>query len=174
MSSFDDPNDREDVPFPAHGPVNVPDAFEMAAQAAQAQGMPLPAGLVPPVPMVPLRLGGAARAAAPGLSPINTPEQVLAVLSRLNPEKIRLAGQIFGRAAAPEAALLGILSRVDPPILTSLLGLSRDILLSLAPDGQRPPTDLLVNLELLGTVLTVMSRPQQNAQAVQAIGMLLG
>lgn len=166
MSSFDDPNDREDVPFPAHGPVNVPDAFEMAAQAAHAQGMPLPPALAPPVPMSPMRLAGP--------SAINTPEQVLAVLARLNPEKVRLAGAVFGRAAAPEAALLGILCRVDPPVLTGLLGLASDILAACQPSQGRQPSDALINLELLGTVLTVMSRPQQNAQALQAIGMLLG
>jgi hypothetical protein len=176
FNDLSDPNEREDVPFPAHGPVNVPDAFEMAAQAAQAAGYPFPPAMAPPVPMArpqqPMRLVNRAGAAAPALSAINSPMQVLEILARLNPEKVRLAGTIFGRSAGSEGALLAALCRVDPPVLTALLSLAGDIMQAVGNAGE--PNDLLVNLELLGTVLQVMAKPQQNAQALQAIGLLLG
>lgn len=168
MSSFDDHNEREDVPFPANGPVNVPDAYEMAQQA-YPQMAPVSATLGRPAPL--MRLG---QTTAPALSPINSPMEVLAMLRRLNPEKVRLAGAVFGRSASPEGALLAVLCRVDPPMLLAMLALCEDILSAVQPNGPRSPSEVLVNLELLGSVLQVMSRPQANAQALQAIGLLLG
>lgn len=183
MNDGYDMNEREDVPFPAHGPVNVPDAYEMAGAAAAAAGFPFPAAPVLPVQQTAflgqpsgaqMRLPQRGVNAAPPINQIVTPEQVIGLLSRLNPDKVRLAGSIFGRGASAEGALLGALCRVDPPILTALLSLAGDVVTAIKPSEEHESSDLLVRLELLGTVLTVMSRPQQHAQALQAIGLLLG
>lgn len=175
-------NAREEVPFPASGPVNVEDAYEMAAEQYPVQQPPIQSyvaqqtaayGAPAAVGQLPMRLARP-QITAPVRSAINSPDEVLAVLRRLNPEKVRLASVVFGRGAGTsEGNLLQILSKVDPPVLVGVLGLAQDVMGALVPAPDRPVSDILVNLEVLGSVLVLMSRPQQHAQALQALGALL-
>lgn len=174
--SHGDLNVRDDVPFPANGPVNVEDAYEMAAQEYPAPQPPVPSyefgRAAPPPTATPMRLSRPALA-APMRSQIVSPRDVLAMLRQLNPEKVRLAGTVFGESATSEGNLLRVLSKVDPPVLVGVLGLADDIMGALSPAAERQPSDILLNLELLGSVLVLMSRPQMHAQALQALSVLL-
>lgn len=174
-------NAREEVPFPASGPVNVEDAYADLADQYPAPQIPIQsyvagpnAAYGPPPGTVPMRLQQRPQITAPVRSAITSPDEVLAVLRRLNPEKVRLASVVFGRSAGTsEGNLLQILAKVDPPVLVGVLGLAQDVMGALVPSPDRPVSDILVNLEVLGSVLVLMSRPQQHAQALQALGALL-